>query len=82
MTDNFQEIEVKIRRILEQELGVQSSVLASDPLFSGGLLESIDMINLITFLEQEFSTKISALEVNLDNFDSIEQIQSYIMNSV
>jgi acyl carrier protein len=43
-------------------------------LFSSGALDSVAMLNLITFVEERTGIEIRADEVTLENFDTIERI--------
>lgn len=43
-------------------------------LFSSGALDSVAMLNLITFVEDRTGIEIRADEVTLENFDTIERI--------
>lgn len=52
---------------------------ASDdtPLFSSGALDSIAMINLIAFVEEQAGIEIRADEVTLENFDTAARISRF-----
>ena len=47
------------------------------PLFSSGIVDSFAPITLLTFLESPWGFRIGPLEVNLDNFDSVERILQF-----
>lgn len=47
-------------------------------LFSTGILDSFDMMEMITFIENQCGFKIKALDVNLDNLDSVRRILEYV----
>ena len=47
-------------------------------LFRDQVLDSLNLIALINYLESEFSIKIAASEVNIDNFDTILAIDAFI----
>lgn len=49
------------------------------PLFSSGALDSIAMINLIAFIEEQAGIKIRADEVTLDNFDTAARISRFAL---
>jgi acyl carrier protein len=46
----------------------------STKLFSGGLLDSFNLVDLVGFLEREGKFKMGAMEVNLENLDTVERI--------
>jgi acyl carrier protein len=48
------------------------------PLFSAGLLDSFNLVDLVGFIERECKCKVGAMEVNLENLDSIERILRFI----
>lgn len=49
------------------------------PLFSSGALDSIAMINLIAFIEQQAGIEIRADEVTLENFDTPARISRFAL---
>lgn len=64
---------------LQSDLGVDTSDIdESTLLFSSGLIDSFSLVSLITFLEQKCSFRMSPLDVNLDNLDSIERILGFV----
>lgn len=48
------------------------------PLFSSNLLDSFSMVELVVFVEHEVSIKIGALDIHLDNLDSVEKIIFFV----
>jgi len=48
------------------------------PLISGGILDSITTLKMVTFLEDEFGITIEAYEAGVDNLDSIDQIAALV----
>ena len=47
-------------------------------LFSSGLLNSFDLVELISFIEQKSGKRVRTIDVNLDNFDSLSRIVAYL----
>ena len=43
-----------------------------------GMLDSFDIINLVTALDSEFSISIDGLDVLPDNFSSVERIEALL----
>ncbi|WP_165842935.1 acyl carrier protein [Phenylobacterium deserti] len=65
-------------RFLQEELTVKEADLAPDaPLFSSGLIDSFSLVSLLSFLETEGGFMIDPVDVNLENFDTIERILAY-----
>ncbi|NQY97042.1 MAG: acyl carrier protein [Henriciella sp.] len=61
------------------ELFIDTSDVANDTLlFSSGLIDSFNMINLIMFIEETCQTKVKPPEITLDNLDSIDRILSFL----
>jgi acyl carrier protein len=50
----------------------------STRLRSSGLMDSLGTVGLISFLEKEFDVEFSALELTVDNLDTIDQIVSFV----
>jgi acyl carrier protein len=47
-------------------------------LFDEGIFDSMGLLNLISFLEEDFGVKVNDSELNADNFGSINAIASYL----
>lgn len=77
MTD----IKAAVRKyILDHHLpGDRGEDLADDaPLFSTGILDSIGVLGLITFLESRYEIEFLPRELDLDRLGSIERIQEIV----
>ncbi len=48
------------------------------PLITGGILDSISTLKLVTFLEEHFGITVEAHEAGIDHLDSVEQISRLI----
>ncbi|RMI27570.1 MAG: acyl carrier protein [Calditrichaeota bacterium] len=46
----------------------------STPLITGGILDSISTVKLVSFLEEQFGVEFQAHEMNADYLDSIDRI--------
>jgi acyl carrier protein len=51
---------------------------ASTPLITGGILDSISTLRLVTFLEDQFGITIEAHEAGVERLDSIERIEALV----
>lgn len=61
--------------------GEDPSALEYDtPLISGGIIDSISTLKLVTFLEEEFDIQVQANEMNSDNLDTLEEITSFVLS--
>lgn len=47
-------------------------------LFSSGILDSVNQLDLIAFIETEGSISIDQFDITLDNFDSINNILAFV----
>ncbi|MBX6311392.1 MAG: acyl carrier protein [Isosphaeraceae bacterium] len=74
-------IESAVREFLLREFlpGEDPSELTDQtPLITGGILDSISTLRLVTFLEEHFGVTIEAHEAGIDHLDSIGQIVQLI----
>lgn len=67
----------RIIQNLQAISGYDGAVDADTCLFSSGMLDSIAMISLIAFVEQEAGIEIRADEVTLENFDTPARITRF-----
>jgi acyl carrier protein len=65
---------LQIREFLTREMGLDSSLADEDPLFSSGLLDSIDLLSILEFIESQWTVTFSAFDVGLEDMDSIGRI--------
>ena len=49
-----------------------------DPLFGGGFLDSLAMVEFVSYLEQEFGIALSDDDVVLENFESIRAVAAMV----
>lgn len=50
------------------------------PLISGGMMDSISTLRLVTFLEEEFDIRIQTEEMNAHNLDTLAEITSFVVS--
>lgn len=77
MKTEMREIRDAVRRHLAERLvpGDDPGALADDrPLITGGLMDSLTTVALITFLEQEYGVTFEAHEIGIDHLDTVELI--------
>jgi D-alanine--poly(phosphoribitol) ligase subunit 2 len=70
---DLQTIENEVAEIFSQELHVDVPSYDSD-LFETGVLDSLQLVELLFQLEQQFGVCISLDETDVENFRSIERI--------
>jgi acyl carrier protein len=72
-------IAAQIFAFLIEECGLDSSTAdTSATLFSSGLLNSMDVLSVVMFVEETFSVKVSPFEISIEKFDSVAQMTKFI----
>jgi acyl carrier protein len=70
--------ESKLRVFLAEDLGLDTNGITSkSALFSTGVIDSFALVSLMTYLEAEGGFRLSPVDVNLDNLDSIDRIVAF-----
>ena len=55
-----------------------ATLTPTTPLISGGIIDSIDAVKLVVFLENEFGIEVEAFDADLDNLDTIEALDRFV----
>jgi acyl carrier protein len=78
MTGNH--LDSKIRGFILEKfpLARKQQIKGSDALLESGILDSLGILDLVTFLEQEFSITIADDELVPDNFQTIDGIVAFV----
>ena len=64
---------------LSSQFGVSKNQLGPDTtLFSAGRLDSLDMTEIVSFIEQEASIHIRKRQINLENLDTINRMLQFV----
>jgi acyl carrier protein len=63
-----------IRKIVDKHLQRKLKLADDTPLVSGGLIDSMSLVDVILDLETETGVKIQVSEVEPDDFDSVLKI--------
>lgn len=70
-----QQIATLVKDFVENDLlDGDTKVEMETSLFSDGLIDSMNLVQLLLFLEQSFAIKIATSEVNVVNLDTVESI--------
>jgi acyl carrier protein len=83
-TDSLTTIQDKLVAYIEGEILVdrdRSTVGVDEPLFTG-LLDSLDTLRLVVFLEEQFQFQVQDGEMAPENFESIRRISEYVQRKV
>jgi acyl carrier protein len=73
--------ETAIERFIVDELLLGDSNTRIDPdesLISRGVLDSLALLRLIAFIEEQFGVTVNDDEVIPDNFETVNEIKSFI----
>ena len=62
---------------LKNDLGVDDTIGADTALFSSGMLDSVGMMGLITFLEEKCRIDVRPADVTLEHFDTVARMLAY-----
>jgi acyl carrier protein len=68
----------KVKNELEV-LGSREIQDANEEIFRTGLLDSLNILNLITFIETEFNLRLDPFDVSLDSLGTLNKICDYIL---
>lgn len=63
------------REILNDE---ERQIGEDDDLLTGGLVDSMGIMALVFFVEQEFGLEVAPGDVTIENFGSIRAIEAYL----
>lgn len=66
-----------IKSLLELK-GESSDVTDNEPLLPSGLIDSMDVVQTVLFLEENFGVDFSVTPFNPDDFESIESIDRLV----
>jgi acyl carrier protein len=75
--DSRDSIRKFITGLLEMK-GANSDVSDTESLLTGGLIDSMDVMQTVLFLEENFGVDFSVRPFNPDDFDSIESINQMV----
>ncbi len=71
-------IEEKVLRFVANDLGGGSGVEVDTQLFDTGVLDSVGIFDLVTFLEKEFGVSIGDELIVPENFDSVKSVSDFV----
>ncbi|MDQ7263333.1 acyl carrier protein [Paracoccus sp. PS-1] len=67
-------------RYIRSELNIDTPLEGDTELFSTGMLDSVAMVGLISFVEQHAGVRVQPGDVTLDNFDTVDAILAYVQS--
>ena len=79
------EIEKKIRTFLESEFMTdkpEHHLLDDESLIEKGIIDSLGIMKLVSFLEEEFQIKVRDEEFVPENFETISKLHNYLKTKI
>ena len=70
----------RIRTFLEGQFPQAKKVDDKTSLLESGVLDSLGILEVVSFLEQEFGLQIQDDELLPENFQSVESLSSFVLN--
>ncbi len=58
------------------------TITADEPLISSGLIDSFSLVDLALQVEDLFSVRIEDFELNVDTFDSLNQLADIVLSRI
>ena len=71
------ELRIALRRELVSHFKLKPHVTDDAELFSSGLIDSLSVMDLVAFIEQQLDCSVSPSDITLENFDSIDRIVGF-----
>ena len=76
-------IKVDVKKyIIETSLSEANSITDDTLIFDNGLLDSMGLLFLIEFLNENYKIEVNDEELNPENFESINSIVSFVQNKI
>ena len=68
----------RIKKFLVQQFPATKNVGNEDPLLKNGLIDSLGILEVVTFLEKEFIILVSDEELLPENFASVHSLSDFV----
>ena len=72
------EIETALIAYLKEQTGID--VIVDTPLVEEGIIDSMGIMDLLTYIESSFNVTPDEDDLTIDNFESVAAIQRFIEN--
>ena len=83
MSESREAILEFLRSMLDEEFGLNDPAPASDdPLFTVGLLDSVDILSVVAMIEERYPIRVNPMSVSMEKLDSIERMAEFIKKSL
>ena len=77
-----EELIIEINSLAEEAIGESIVIAVDDKILEKGILDSPAIIKLILFIEKKYKVTIEQDEMNIDSFNSINQIEKLIISKI
>jgi acyl carrier protein len=64
----------------ELAVGSKRNIQMDDDLLSAGIIDSLGVLQLVSFIEEQFNIQMPDEDVVLENFQSVNSLASYLDN--
>lgn len=78
MSQNDSNIGERIKNFLEKQFPATKNVGNEDPLLKNGLIDSLGILEVVTFLENEFDITLTDEELLPENFESVRSLSKFV----
>ena len=68
----------RIKIFLVKQFPATKNVGNEDPLLKNGLIDSLGILEVVTFLEREFNIIVTDEELLPENFESVQSLSSFV----
>jgi acyl carrier protein len=75
-TDN-EVLHAQLNAFFSEKLSVEITSIDAD-LVQTGILDSLALVELLTYIEKEFETEVSLDDIDIEDFHSIARIAEYV----
>ena len=83
MKNNLSEIKERVRGYIYEKVYADKDKINDDSMiFNEGFIDSMGFMDLIVFLEEEFSIRTSDADLLEENFESINAISGFVMGKL
>ena len=70
----------RIRKFLVQHFPATKNVGDEDPLLENGIIDSLGVLDLVSFMEEAFTITVSDEELLPENFQTIERLTAFVQS--
>ncbi len=73
-------VQAAIKEFIKKELavGLSRDIDPDEDLFTSGILDSLAILQLVMFIEEQFGVEVPDGDVVFENFHSVTAIQQYV----